>query len=517
MSFNFSSNRSPARRTFYATLFGAVLGCMAIQALAQSDDDTSSRFPANGVPVLDCAPNINVIQDTCVLRVPPSQERVGMIADVIGDGIGSFEFLRPEKSRFPDDVTLIETIILIDLTPGPGGARRATFKTEQQLIRQFVQSLPSSESIAIYGFNEQMVRLSNFSRDRSVALSAIDNMTLTGTNTRISTFTKEAIGILDGRKDTLIKNVFVISDGDEEGERDAAGVTEMAVDAGVSISSLGIFWRAIGASETGAGMDYLESLTADTLGSSVAVQLRRPAEARETMSAFQHAVSKSFVGSGIIVPVGDAKTADIVVTMKKPTIGVSGAFAEEKISARFTPVSSNEEPATTSVEIEGPAAEKLIFGYPAMWIYAAGVGTAGLFLLLLILLLRKPRADDEDEFDFDDFDDAVVAIPRPTPASKPAAAKAYGYLVENKGRRIPITSRNASIGRSADNTVTLPDDSISRNHAQLTRTSDGAFRLVDLGSLNGTFVNGKKVTEKVAVSSGDQIKFGEVETRLVLI
>jgi hypothetical protein len=514
MSFNFLSITTLPRRT----LFAAVLSCLAIPAAAQSDDDASNRYPTTGVPVLDCAPEIDAIADTCVLRVPPSQERVGLSFDLIGDGNKGFDFLRPNKRQFPEDVNLFETIILIDLTPGPGGARRATFATEQKFIRQFVQSLPSGESIAVYGFNEQMVRLANFSRDRNVALTAIDEMKLAGTNTRISTFTKEAIGILDARKDTLIKNVFVISDGEEEGERDAAGVTKAAVDAGVSISALGMFWRPIGAGQTGAGMDYLESLTTNTLGSSVPLQLRRPTEAQSTLSDFQRAVNKSFLGSGLIVPDGDPQEADIFVTMKKPTIGVSGGFTEEKISARFTPKAKTDE-APSQVETNEEAAEMLIFGYPAMWIYAAGAAIGGLLLLLLILLLRKPRTEDKGDFDLDDFDEATQASlgPVPTPAPKPAAPNAYGYIVESNGHRLPITSRNASIGRSADNTVTLADDSVSRNHAQLTSTSNGAFRLVDLGSLNGTFVNGKKVTDKVAVSSGDQIKFGEVETRLVLV
>lgn len=507
-----------ARRMIFITFMFLGHNLVALPVLAQSDDEVASRYPATGVAVLDCAPKIEAITDTCVLRVPPSQERENLRVDLIGDGDGKFEFLAPSSERFPRNVTFSETIILIDLAPGPGGARRATFATEQRLIRQFVQSLPAGENIAVYGFNEQMIRLANFSRDRDVALSVIDNLELTGTNTRIATFTKEAIEVLNSRKNTLFKNVFIISDGDEEGQRDTAGVTKAAINAGVSISALGMFWRPVGAVQTGAGMDYLSNLTVGTLGRSEQLQLRRAAEARQTLIGFQQAVSKSIRGSGIIVAKGEPQEAVIIVTMKKPTIGVSGSFTEEEIRVRFTPVSAVGDAATTDDEAPEIVDEALIFGYPAMWIYVAGAAFFGLLLLLLLLILRKSNSDASEEFDLDDFDDEPEANVQltPAPVAKSKPQKVYAYLVDTGGRRLPVTASNASIGRSVDNTVTITDDSISRNHAQLTQTQNGDFRIVDLGSLNGTFVNGKKVTEKVALTSGDQIKFGEVETRLVL-
>ena len=55
-------------------------------------------------------------------------------------------------------------------------------------------------------------------------------------------------------------------------------------------------------------------------------------------------------------------------------------------------------------------------------------------------------------------------------------------------------------------TITLHDANVSRNHAEV-RPSDSGYVLVDLGSTNGTKVNGQRVTER-ELHDGDTITFG---------
>jgi pSer/pThr/pTyr-binding forkhead associated (FHA) protein len=55
--------------------------------------------------------------------------------------------------------------------------------------------------------------------------------------------------------------------------------------------------------------------------------------------------------------------------------------------------------------------------------------------------------------------------------------------------------------------VTLTDNYTSQLHARLYRR-DGALHVEDLGSTNGTYVNGRKVTTPVALERGDRVKIG---------
>ncbi len=66
-----------------------------------------------------------------------------------------------------------------------------------------------------------------------------------------------------------------------------------------------------------------------------------------------------------------------------------------------------------------------------------------------------------------------------------------------------------TIGRSQENDIVIRDYSMSRNHAILQRTETADFLLIDLGSSNGTFVNGKRVSIPFTLQNGDRILFGK--------
>jgi Protein of unknown function (DUF3662)/FHA domain len=77
------------------------------------------------------------------------------------------------------------------------------------------------------------------------------------------------------------------------------------------------------------------------------------------------------------------------------------------------------------------------------------------------------------------------------------------------GRRHPVTSRVVVIGRSRECDVRLADTNVSRRHAEL-RQDGATYWLVDLGSTNGTNLNGRRV-EREKLSDGDAITIGSTE------
>ena len=78
---------------------------------------------------------------------------------------------------------------------------------------------------------------------------------------------------------------------------------------------------------------------------------------------------------------------------------------------------------------------------------------------------------------------------------------------------LPLPARRLRIGRTADNDLVLSDLSISRRHAELRKTSDGTYQIVDLGSHNGTFVNGQRVTS-ATLTEKDIVGIGHATFRL---
>ncbi len=89
----------------------------------------------------------------------------------------------------------------------------------------------------------------------------------------------------------------------------------------------------------------------------------------------------------------------------------------------------------------------------------------------------------------------------------------YLLLPTDTGNRyLPLVGSNCwTVGRSDDNNFVLSDRWISRNHAMLQCTETGDFYLIDLGSRNGSFVNGRRVSIPVTLRNGDHLTFGQTE------
>jgi predicted component of type VI protein secretion system len=71
-----------------------------------------------------------------------------------------------------------------------------------------------------------------------------------------------------------------------------------------------------------------------------------------------------------------------------------------------------------------------------------------------------------------------------------------------------LPERTTKIGREAFNDIVLYDPEVSRNHAHI-KFHEGRYIIEDLGSTNGTFVNGRRITAPVPLHDGDAIEMGE--------
>lgn len=113
--------------------------------------------------------------------------------------------------------------------------------------------------------------------------------------------------------------------------------------------------------------------------------------------------------------------------------------------------------------------------------------------------------------------DTLMGMPQPLPnpsvtPTAPQAAPLASLLVRSgalKGRRLPVKVPVVNIGRAEFNDVVISDPSVSTSHAKLQRRED-IWVVSDLGSTNGTFVEGERVEGEVPLVAGSTVKFGEV-------
>lgn len=83
----------------------------------------------------------------------------------------------------------------------------------------------------------------------------------------------------------------------------------------------------------------------------------------------------------------------------------------------------------------------------------------------------------------------------------------------NAGSRFLLDQPTTSAGRHPDSDIFLDDVTVSRRHAEF-RLGDNDFQVVDVGSLNGTYVNREPV-DTAALSNGDEVQIGKF--RLVFL
>jgi hypothetical protein len=87
-----------------------------------------------------------------------------------------------------------------------------------------------------------------------------------------------------------------------------------------------------------------------------------------------------------------------------------------------------------------------------------------------------------------------------------------GALVLPSGNRVDLGTATVTVGRLPECTISINDTNISRNHAEV-RATPTAYVVTDLGSTNGTMVNGIKIAGEQRLRDGDIISFGSTHVR----
>ena len=114
---------------------------------------------------------------------------------------------------------------------------------------------------------------------------------------------------------------------------------------------------------------------------------------------------------------------------------------------------------------------------------------------------------------------SVTDLPDGSASAQPSATAVWAAQRTAQADRfpsaiMPLPAKALRIGRSADNGIVVADLNVSRHHAELSRLPAGEYEIADLGSHNGTFLNGQRIT-KAAVTEADVIGIGPATFRLV--
>ncbi|WP_095959638.1 FHA domain-containing protein [Corallococcus macrosporus] len=101
---------------------------------------------------------------------------------------------------------------------------------------------------------------------------------------------------------------------------------------------------------------------------------------------------------------------------------------------------------------------------------------------------------------------------RPAPAPVSSAARLICIAGPKDGEEFALSEEEYVIGRATDNAICIPDTSVSRKHVMV-RKVGGGWAVSDLGSGNGTLINGDVISDETPLANGDVITLGDTELR----
>ncbi len=103
------------------------------------------------------------------------------------------------------------------------------------------------------------------------------------------------------------------------------------------------------------------------------------------------------------------------------------------------------------------------------------------------------------------FDD--LSAPAPAPAPNRGAMQQPRLIDLTTNRSFPLTSERVLLGRALSSDIAIEDLNVSRTHAEIRNEGAGAWSVADLGSTNGTLVNGRHIASTM-LQEGDRVTMG---------
>ncbi len=445
---------------------------------------------------------VSAVTDLAVVRcLQPAAERLSCSYRVRGPA--DLDAIEAQLGNTPLPVTRTGTttgavaLLLVD-TSDPGRQDVVTANASQ--IGRLADAAGPDLRLGLARFDTNPHVLAVPGSPADAIRAAADGLRAVGMTTELYRNTLEAVRLLAADPAPL-RALYVFSDGQAE---DFAYRHEDAVEAAlehdVVIVGLG-YARDVARS---VALQTLRRLAEDTGG--------RYVEAAADHSLPEEFLAAPFAGIGLggrfevdlqgAIDGGRTGARQAVLTLRGPAGTASVEMPVSLPTAPLAPVMVVQ----AAAPVQAPVARGPVSPPPRStidtWLW---YGTPAAFLLLVLIALaifgRMWRRQ------------ATASAPPPAIVS----GKPFAYLVrkDDPAGRMPILASPWRIGRGRNNDLVVDDHSISRQHAEIHRRHDGTFSIVDLDSLNGVFVNDKKV-KQADIHEGDLVDVGDVGMKFTL-
>lgn len=415
------------------------------------------------------------------------------------------ELVIESTQSFLDSGKQTAILFLID-TSDPG--RKNVIEKNKKQIKDFLSNLKANEKAGIASFDKSLNILSPIGSPISSVHESLNKLQASGQTTELYRNLLQAIEHLDATVAER-KLLVLLSDGQAEDKAYFhSDVIKVARNSGIVINSIG-YPRSVALSVS---LQVIRRLSEETGGSYIESDMSYNLPVNESKAFFSNidtggdfsvsldALSQSAETVKTITVAFNTekgnKLVRIPITIKKPkkiietSVQITPEVIPQKAGTVLEGKKTNEEISNVPIQIitkqapQQPVNLWLWYGLPAAFIIII------IFMLIILYLLwRKPIQQSNN----------------PITEYRP-----YAYLISNDENktRYPLTRTICRVGRSNDNEICLDDTSVSRRHAEIHRTNEGEFEIIDTNSTNGVYINNEKIG-KAKLNEDDLLEIGD--------
>lgn len=434
------------------------------------------------------------------------------------------------------------SLLLVDVSRSLDAARFARIR---QALHAWVDALGEHDQAALITFGTQVQTRVPPTADRAALNAAIEQLNPTDDRTALHQALANALALGGQRAEGLPRRraIVILSDGldDAPGGMSADEVPARLDEGSVPMLAIG-FGQTRDRTQREAGLANLGRLARRTGGVLIdATAGNDPSAAYAALHERLHAVTR--VNLQCAECIADGQRQRLRIGLTTP----AGLTLDDGMDVRLYPESAPEpepEPTATPEETAEPAAAGTPETAPEpaatprdwldrWWPYATG---AGLTLALMLVLLRRARARSRAAQRLDAISttepppepvSALVLDPPPIPKTPAKPQTPTGPAIQvafmngpRRGQSVRLVLAPAVLfgrapGGAAGTSLAIPDDDeVSARHARVS-LSGRTLILEDLGSTNGSRLNGVPLSAPHPVREGDVLRFGQTELRLV--
>ncbi len=412
--------------------------------------------------------------------------------------IGNLNLPAPVRAPQPKPRRGGAILILVD-TSDP--ARRAAVEKNVEHINALIDAAGAEFRLGLAAFDSDFELLAAIGSSPAVVRAAASMLSPAGPTTELYRNALEAVRVLE-QTPAERRALVIMSDGLAEDRayfhRD---VVSAAQTAGVNIFGIG-YPRSVPLS---VGLQSLRRLAEETGGryADTGVRFELPGDFLDQALASLQSDGRLTLNFGSAARAGlggeqtielEFELADGRASAKLP-VRVPGEVTTEAAAPEAEPVTANDNAAPDSPFPRAPTAATV-----QLWYVMLPGALLVALLLFLMFSLRTRRGDDESD---GGNEDALSTGPM-----KAMRWSAYLESRDDGNLRHAVTRAAFRIGRHSENDLSIRDASVSRQHAEIHRRRDGTFTITDLDSMNGVFVNQKKI-DSVTIRDGDIIEIGD--------